>query len=287
MELLREKGNILQKEELNACLNDITSDITVARAGNNQQTLSKFLTSVIEVLKPIEPATHYSDHPLIVKVLCDSLMDLLKQDINETVEHELIELAHFFQQYVAPSLTASSDTRQMLIDALVMVFARKLSEFYFNSGNIFGDLLMTAYPVHGSLHTLLRTLEGRKDENSTVEWLDVLIDCVCSSTLIHSFRSVQSKEDDLTNDEKLLLIDCVMRVYEYNDLQKATYLMRTISSSALFDYAQLLREFVPPRKPTHIKLLNHFVKMIQFLAIDNDVRHQFVMKMPQTAFWFR
>ncbi len=34
--------------------------------------------------------------------------------------------------------------------------------------------------------------------------------------------------------------------------------------------------FVPPRKPTHIKVLNHFVNMLQFLAIDNDIRHQFV-----------
>ena len=275
MELLRAKGNTLQTEQLNACFNDIVSDIKAARDIDNQQAFIKLLTSIIEVLTPIKPATHYSDHPLIVKVLRDSLLDLLKQDTNETIEHALIELAHFFQQYVAPSLPVTSDTRQMLIDALVMVLARKCNTFFLNL-NVSVMLLPIENPLCYSLHSFLRTLEGRKDENHTTEWLDVLIDCVCSSTFVHSFRSVKSKEDDLTKDEELLLIDCVMRVYQYNDLQKVTYLMQMISSSALSDYAQLLREFVPPQKSIHVKLLNRFVQMIQFLAIDNDVRHQFV-----------
>ena len=270
MEILREKGNALPTKQLNTCLNDIIRDLTVAKDANNQQVFIELLTSAILVLTPIEPANYSDSHPLIVNALRDSFLDLLKEKMNETIEHTLTELANFFQQRLAPVLTTSDDTTQMLIDALVLVFARKITSFIFRLDNLIEN------PLDRSLRTLLQTLENGKNENNTITWLHVLIDCVCSSTFVHIFHSLHSKEDDLTRDEELLLINCVIQVYMYNNLQTVFSVMQKIASRRLPDYAQLLLEFVPPRKPTHVKLLHHFVHMLQFLAIDNDIRHQFV-----------
>ena len=270
IELLREKGNALSTEQINVCLKDILRDLTVAKDANNPEIFLPLLTNIIKALTPIESVNNYCDHPIIVNVLRDSFLDLLKQSSNETTEHVLAELADFFDQRLASFLTMNSDTKQMLIDALVMFLAGKTST------NIFGFYGAIENPVDRSLHTLLRTLEDRKNENRTLTWLDVLIDCVCSSTFLHTFRSLNSKESDLTKDEELLLIGCVSRVRGYNEIETVPYLMEKIASYMLSDYAALLLEFVPPRKPTHVKVLNHFVNMLGFLAIDNNVRHQFV-----------
>ncbi|CAM4774190.1 unnamed protein product [Rotaria magnacalcarata] len=276
MELLREKGTTLSNDQLNACLNGIMHDLTVVKDANNQQAFIEMLTSVIRVLTPIEPATCYSNHPLIINVLRDSFIDFLKQESNETVEPVLTELSDFFQQRAAPSLKANNDTKQMLTDALVVFLARTVPGYtFFVFCNLSDNLDSTKNPLDYSLHALLRTLEDCKNGNSTVTKLDVIIDCVCSSTFINTFRSLHSNEDNLTDNQTLLLIDCVTNVYQYNNLDTVTYLMKSIASRMLPKYAQLLLEFVPPRKPTHIKVLHHFLKMLQFLAIDNDTRHEF------------
>jgi hypothetical protein len=275
MELLREKGKALSTEQLNACLNDIMRDLTIAKDANNQQEFIKLLLSVIQMLTPIETAINYCDHPAIVNFLLDRFLDLLRKDIDETIEHALTGLADFFQQCRTPFLTTNNDTTQTLIDALVMYLTRKVTTFNFVWYNS-GSPPLIEKSLDRLLHTLLRTLENRKNENSTITWLEVLIDCVCSSTFVHTFRSLHSKEDNLTTDEELLLINCVIQVYNYNDMKTVTYLMQKIASCMLSDYIQLLLEFIPPRKSTHVKVLNHFIHMLQFLAIDNDIRHQFV-----------
>lgn len=276
MELLREKGTTLSNDQLNACLNGVMHDLTVVKDANNQQAFIEMLTSVIRVLTPIEPATCYSNHTLIVNVLRDSFVDLLKQQRNETVEQVLTELADFFQQRAAPALKANDDTRQMLTDALVMFLAGTISDYqFFIFCNLFENSDSTINPLDRLLHILLRTLENCEKDNSTITKLDVIIDCVCSSTFINTFRSLQSNEDNLTENQTLLLINCVRHVYQYNDLDTVTYLMKNIASRMLPKYAQLLLEFVPPRKSAHIMVLHHFLKMLQFLAIDNDTRHEF------------
>ncbi|CAF3608174.1 unnamed protein product [Rotaria socialis] len=276
VELLREKGTTLSNDQLNACLNGIMHDLTVVKDANNQQTFIEMLTSVIRVLTPMDPPTSYSNHPLIINVLRDSFIDFLKQERNETVEPVLKELSDFFQQRAASSLKANNDTRQMLTDALVVFLAGTVSTYTFVAFcNLSDSLDSTKTPLDYSLHVLLHTLENCKNGNDTVTRLDVIIDCVCSSTFINTFRSLHSNEDNLTENQTLLLIDCVTNVYQYNNLDTVTYLMKSIASRMLPKYAQLLHEFVPPRKPTHIKVLHHFLKMLQFLAIDNDTRHEF------------
>lgn len=277
MELLSEKGITLSNEQLNTCLNDIMRDLTVAKEANNQEKFLEMLNNVIQVLKPIEPANCYSKHPLIIHVLRDSFIKLLDQELNQSVEYALTELAKFFEQYVAPTLVASGNTKQSLIDGIGLCLAKKVSgkTSYFS---LFGNDQPTPIKesIIPSLHTLLCALENCKDDNTSVTWVDILIDCVCCSTFVNTFRSIRYNEDDLTENQKLLLIDRVMQVYQYNELNTVTCLMQKISSRSLPIYAQLLIEFVPPRKPIHVKVLYHFVKMLQFLAIDNDVRHQFV-----------
>ncbi|CAM4915887.1 unnamed protein product [Rotaria socialis] len=276
VELLREKGTTLSNDQLNACLNGIMHDLTVVKDANNQQTFIEMLTSVIRVLTPMDPPTSYSNHPLIINVLRDSFIDFLKQERNETVEPVLKELSDFFQQRAASSLKANNDTRQMLTDALVVFLAGTVSTYtLFAFCNLSDSLDSTKTPLDYSLHVLLHTLENCKNGNDTVTRLDVIIDCVCSSTFINTFRSLHSNEDNLTENQTLLLIDCVTNVYQYNNLDTVTYLMKSIASRMLPKYAQLLHEFVPPRKPTHINVLHHFLKMLQFLAIDNDTRHEF------------
>ncbi|CAF3352658.1 unnamed protein product [Rotaria socialis] len=276
VELLREKGTTLSNDQLNACLNGIMHDLTVVKDANNQQTFIEMLTSVIRVLTPMDPPTSYSNHPLIINVLRDSFIDFLKQERNETVEPVLKELSDFFQQRAASSLKANNDTRQMLTDALVVFLAGTVSTYTFVAFcNLSDSLDSTKTPLDYSLHVLLHTLENCKNGNDTVTRLDVIIDCVCSSTFINTFRSLHSNEDNLTENQTLLLIDCVTNVYQYNNLDTVTYLMKSIASRMLPKYAQLLHEFVPPRKPTHINVLHHFLKMLQFLAIDNDTRHEF------------
>ncbi|CAF3481014.1 unnamed protein product [Rotaria socialis] len=276
VELLREKGTTLSNDQLNACLNGIMHDLTVVKDANNQQTFIEMLTSVIRVLTPMDPPTSYSNHPLIINVLRDSFIDFLKQERNETVEPVLKELSDFFQQRAASSLKANNDTRQMLTDALVVFLAGTVSTYTFVAFcNLSDSLDSTKTPLDYSLHVLLHTLENCKNGNDTVTRLDVIIDCVCSSTFINTFRSLHSNEDNLTENQTLLLIECVTNVYQYNNLDTVTYLMKSIASRMLPKYAQLLHEFVPPRKPTHIKVLHHFLKMLQFLAIDNDTRHEF------------
>ncbi|CAF3957531.1 unnamed protein product [Rotaria sp. Silwood1] len=253
-------------------------DLTVTKEANNQEKFIDMLNNVIQVLKPIEPASCYNKHPLIIHVLHDSFIKLLNQTMNQNVEHTLTELAQFFEQYVAPTLVTSGNNKQSLIDGLVLCLAKKVagktSHFVFF---ITDEPCPTEESLDRSLHTLLRTLEKYKDDNTSLTWVDILIDCVCSSTFVNTFRSLHSNEDDdLSENQKLLLIDRVMQVYQYNDLNTVTYLMQRISSRSLPVYAQLLFEFIPPRKSIHVRVLHHFVKMLQFLAIDNDIRHQFV-----------
>ncbi|CAF1463886.1 unnamed protein product [Adineta ricciae] len=275
IELLRDKGNELSTEQLDECFEEIVRNLTTVKSEDNQEAFLELLTSVIHVLTPIDITSYYSDHSSIVSVLYDNLLDLLKQDMNDAIEGVLIELSNFFHRHVTQSLMNSKDVKQMLIDGIVMYFARKLARGELQTIVFFMNSSIGLKQVDCSLHILLCALENRQNEENTLTEIEAVIDCVCSSTFVHIFRSLHSSEDKLTSDQESLLVGCVTRIYHYNDLDKATDLMRKVARS-LPDYAQLLIEFVPPRNPIHIKVLRHFVEMLQFLAIDNDARHEYV-----------
>ncbi|CAF1529338.1 unnamed protein product [Adineta ricciae] len=275
IELLRDKGNELSTEQLDECFEEIVHNLTTAKSEDNREAFLELLTNVIHVLTPIDITSYYSNHSSIVSVLYDALLDLLKQDMNDAIEGVLIQLSNFFHQRLTQSLMNSKDIKQMLIDGIVMYFARKFTRGELQTIIFFMNSSIDLKQLDCSLHILLCALENRQNEENNLTEIEAVIDCVCSSTFVHIFRSLHSNEDELTSDQESLLVGCVTRIYRYNNLDKATDLMRKVARS-LPDYAQLLIEFVPPRNPIHIKVLRHFVNMLQFLAIDNDVRHDYI-----------